>query len=205
VAAADGSSRWITGEAARADAHGLRAESQAVVVGAGTALADRPTLTVRAVATERQPMRVLLDAVGRVPAAGPLFDPALAATLVATTSAAPEEAVDAWQAAGAKVVVVPAVQGGVDLRAVLGVLGEHQVLQALVEGGPTLHASFVHAGLAGRLVTYVAGVTLGPDGLPMFRGDLPRTLADAPRWRLRDLRRLDDDVRLDFEPRRDGC
>src|SRR5437660_1377366 len=73
IAAADGTSRWITGDAARADAHELRADSQAIVVGAGTAIADQPTLTARAVERkpDRQPLRVLLDARGRVPATGP--------------------------------------------------------------------------------------------------------------------------------------
>src|SRR5262245_40828397 len=76
VATADGSSRWITGPAARADAHRIRAESQAVVVGAGTALADRASLTARDVdpPVDRQPLRVLLDGRGRVPATGPLFE-----------------------------------------------------------------------------------------------------------------------------------
>ncbi len=80
TAAADGTSQWITGPEARADAHRLRAESGAVVVGAGTALADQPTLTFRNLDFEEglvpaQPLRVLLDAAGRVPATGPLFDP----------------------------------------------------------------------------------------------------------------------------------
>ncbi len=120
TAAADGSSQWITGIEARADAHRLRAESQAVVVGPGTALADRPRLTVRDLdrPVDRQPLRVLLDARGRVPAEGPLFDVQLAPTLVVTTEAAPPAAVDAWRAAGAKVeIVLPGVDGhGVDLR-----------------------------------------------------------------------------------------
>src|SRR5256885_12437814 len=78
TAAADGASQWITGPEARADAHRLRAESGAVVVGAGTALADRPSLTFRGVdfgeaPTPAPPLRVLLDAAGRVPAARPLL------------------------------------------------------------------------------------------------------------------------------------
>jgi len=127
-AAADGTSQWITGPEARADAHRLRAESQAVVVGPGTARADRPRLTVRLDdhPSARQPLRVLLDARGRVPAEGPLFDPDLAPTLVITTEAAPAATVDAWRAAGAKVEVVgPGAGGhGVDLRAALTLLGE---------------------------------------------------------------------------------
>src|SRR2546421_705028 len=107
-AAAAGTSQWITGPEARADAHPLRAESGAVVVGAGTAVADLPALTWRNLEFEDdlvppQPLRVLLDAAGRVPAIGPLFDTALAPILVLTTSAADPEAKRAWKAAGAEV------------------------------------------------------------------------------------------------------
>jgi diaminohydroxyphosphoribosylaminopyrimidine deaminase/5-amino-6-(5-phosphoribosylamino)uracil reductase len=115
TAAADGTSQWITGPEARADAHELRADSQAIVVGAGTALADRPALTVREAGPpplERPPLRVLLDARGRVPAAGPLFEVARAPTLVVTTERAPSAAVDAWRAAGAKVESVASAPSG---------------------------------------------------------------------------------------------
>ena len=105
VAAPDGSSQWITGPAARADAHRLRAEADAVMVGAGTALADDPRLTVRLPGwAGRQPLRVLVDAAGRVGPGGHLFDTE-AETLVATTPAAPATAVDAWKAAGAEVLI----------------------------------------------------------------------------------------------------
>lgn len=201
VAAADGSTRWITAGEARADAHGLRADSQAVVVGSGTALADRPALTVRHAAVDRQPLRVLLDARGRVAADGPLFDPDLAATLVVTTDRAPRRAVEAWVAAGAKVeTVAPGVDGGVDPRAVLELLGARGVLQAMVEGGPTLHAALLRAGLVDRIVAYVAPTFLGPDGWPALAGPGPATLARARRWHLAAVARLGDDVRLDLEP-----
>ncbi|HEV8206823.1 MAG TPA: bifunctional diaminohydroxyphosphoribosylaminopyrimidine deaminase/5-amino-6-(5-phosphoribosylamino)uracil reductase RibD [Acidimicrobiia bacterium] len=202
TAAADGSSRWITGVAARADAHRLRAESQAVVIGAGTALADHPSLTARDVhpPVDRQPLRVLLDARGRVPAAGPLFDAALAPTLVVTTEAAPSEAVDAWQAAGAKVETVPAAAGGVDLEATLDLLGRRDVLQAMIEGGATLHGALLAAGLVDRLVAYVAPTVLGPGGLPAFPQPDLGTIADAEAWQLLSATTLDDDVRLEYEP-----
>ncbi len=206
VAAADGSSRWITGEAARADAHELRADSQAVIVGAGTALTDRPSLTVRLAAdpdanrAEHQPLRVLLDARGRVPAEGPLFDTALAPTLALTTSAVSPVVVDAWQAAGAKVEVVgPASDGlGVDLASVLALLGRDGVLQAMVEGGPTLHGALLRAGLVDRIVAYVAGAALGAGGRPVFDGPSPAALVEAPRFELLDARVLAGDVRLEY-------
>ena len=205
VAAADGTSQWITSEAARADAHELRADSQAVVVGAGTALADRPALTVRGVhvAPARAPLRVLLDARGRVLADGPLFDPALGPTLVVTTEHAGAGAVDAWRAAGAKVeTVAPGASGsGVDLAAASAVLGREGVLQALVEGGGTLLGAVVDGGHAQRLVAYVAPMLLGAGGVPGFAYAGPSTLADAPRWDIVDVTRVGTDVRIDLEPR----
>src|SRR4051794_4261143 len=204
IAARDGSSRWITGAASRADAHVLRADSQAVVVGAGTALADKPSLTARDVEppVARPPLRVVLDATGRVPPDGPLFDPALAPTLVVTTEAAPDAAHQGWLAAGAKVLTVPAATDGVgvQLEATLEVLGGLGVLQALFEGGAALSGSLVEAGLADRLVTYVAPTMLGRDGRPALDLAGPARIADAPRWRLIDVRRVGTDVRLDYEP-----
>ena len=201
--AADGTSQWITGADARADAHRLRAESQAVIVGSGTALADRPALTAREVEppVERPPLRVLLDARGRVPADGPLFDVAAAPTLVLTTDHAPASRVDDWRAAGAKVETLPAGgDGGVDLAAALDLLGRLQVLQALVEGGASVHGSLIGAGLADRIIAYVGGVVLGPAGRPVFDMPGPATIADAGRWRLTGVEPMGADVRLDYEP-----
>ncbi len=241
VAAPDGTSQWITGEAARADAHRLRAEADAVAVGAGTALADDPRLTVRLPGwSGRQPLRVLLDATGRTvtgptgrggpagatgstvaagrtgptgrtvtdprtgPAAhalGQLFDGA-APTLVATTAAAPRAALQAWTAAGAEVLVcpdAPAASGeaGVDLAFIAKSLGERGVLELLVEGGPRLHASFWEAGLADRLVWYLAPLVIGGDGAP---GLLPaagaHTLTAARAVRIETVDRLGPDLRI---------
>jgi diaminohydroxyphosphoribosylaminopyrimidine deaminase/5-amino-6-(5-phosphoribosylamino)uracil reductase len=204
VAAADGSSRWLTSDAARADAHELRADSQAIVVGSGTALADQPSLTARDAqnAPERAPVRVLLDGRGRVPATGPLFDADLAPTLVITTAAAAPGAVDAWRAAGAKVETVgaDAAGAGVDLGGALALLGREGVLQVLVEGGGTLLGSVLAGDHAQRLVVYVAPLVLGTRATPGFALAGPDTIAEASRYRLADLRRLGPDVRLDYEP-----
>jgi diaminohydroxyphosphoribosylaminopyrimidine deaminase / 5-amino-6-(5-phosphoribosylamino)uracil reductase len=205
VAAPDGTSQWITGPAARADGHRLRAEADAVAVGAGTALADDPRLTVRLPGhAGRQPLRVLVDAAGRVGAEGHLFD-GEAETLVATTAAAPAAAVDAWKAAGAEVLMcaaapvtvgggsgrallAPPVGQGVDLGDLARALGARGVLELLVEGGPRLQASLWAAGLADRLVWYLAPLAIGGAGAA--------TLADARRLRLASVDRLGDDLRV---------
>ena len=211
VAAPDGTSRWITGPAARADAHRLRAEADAVCVGAGTALADDPRLTVRLPGwTGRQPLRVLVDAAGRVGATGHLFD-GEAETLVATTPAAPAAAVDAWKAAGAEVLMCePTGWGGsggapaappvgrvaVDLDDLVRALGERGVLELLVEGGPRLQASLWAAGLADRLVWYLAPLAMGGKDAPGLLDGGAATLADARRLRLASVDRLGDDLRV---------
>ncbi|MFL6297492.1 MAG: bifunctional diaminohydroxyphosphoribosylaminopyrimidine deaminase/5-amino-6-(5-phosphoribosylamino)uracil reductase RibD [Actinomycetes bacterium] len=211
VAAPDGSSQWITGPAARADAHRLRAEADAVCVGAGTALADDPRLTVRLPGRSgRQPLRVVVDAAGRVEATGHLFD-GEAETLVATTPAAPAAAVDAWKAAGAEVLIceptvtvgggcggaLPAPPvGQVDLHDLTRALGERGVLELLVEGGPRLQASLWAAGLADRLVWYLAPLAIGGEAAPGLLGAGAATLADARRLRLASVDRLGDDLRL---------
>jgi diaminohydroxyphosphoribosylaminopyrimidine deaminase/5-amino-6-(5-phosphoribosylamino)uracil reductase len=216
VAAPDGSSQWITGPAARADAHRLRAEADAVAVGAGTALADDPRLTARlhrptggppwgspdpSGYLARQPLRVLVDAAGRVGAGGHLFDGA-APTLVATTPAAPAAAVEAWKAAGAEVLVCPdAPVGsggrGVDLAALAAALATRGVLELLVEGGPRLHAGFWAAGLADRLVWYLAPLVIGGDGAPgLLRGGGAPTLTAARPLRIASVDRLGADLRV---------
>lgn len=204
IAAADGTSRWITGDAARADAHELRADAQAVLVGAGTAIADRPALTVRDAAPKPRnaPLRVVLDARGRVPADGPLFDTHDAPTLVVTTDAADAAAVDRWRAAGAKVETVTAAADGkgVDLCATLQLLGRLDVLHVLVEGGAAVHGALLAAGLADHVVAYVAPGLLGAHGHAGYGVAGPDSIDGFTRWRLTGVRALGDDVRLDYRP-----
>jgi diaminohydroxyphosphoribosylaminopyrimidine deaminase / 5-amino-6-(5-phosphoribosylamino)uracil reductase len=204
VAAADGTSRWLTGEPARAEVHALRARCQAIVVGSGTAIADRPTLTARPATVDgapavRQPLRVVLDARGRVPADGPIADPGLAPTLVLTLDDELARVRGEWGRAGAEVqAVAPAPGGGLDLDAVLELLGARGVLQCLVEGGGRVLGACLAGGHVGRLVGYVAPLALGTRGRPAVDHPGPATLADAERWRLVDARAVGDDVRIEW-------
>ena len=115
--------------------------------------------------------------------------------------AAAPDAVDAWQAAGAKVETVGAAAngGGVDLDAVVLVLGQHGVLHTLVEGGGTLLGSVLAGGHAQRLVTYTAPLWLGTGGRSAFAASGPATLADASRYELVAVRAVGPDVRAEYE------
>jgi diaminohydroxyphosphoribosylaminopyrimidine deaminase/5-amino-6-(5-phosphoribosylamino)uracil reductase len=170
-AAADGTSRWITGESARADVHRLRSEVDAVVVGVGTVLADDPQLTVRP-DPGRQPVRVVVDSDGRTPADARVRDDA-AETLIVTARET----------------------GRHDLPALLALLRERGIVSALLEGGPTLAAAFLRQDLVDRVVGYVAPTLLGAG--PAAVGDLGvGTINDAVRLRLDEVTRVGDDVRL---------
>lgn len=198
LAAADGSSRWITGEAARARVHARRLEADAVVTGSGTVLADDPELTVRAVAAPRQPARVILDARGRVPVERKVFAPG-AEVLVATTAAASHETHVAWKEAGAEVVVLPARRGGgVDFGALLDDLGGRVWHELYVEAGATLASSLLRDDLVDRLELYLGPILLGRGGPDL--GDLGVTsMASARRFSVVDVDRVGEDVVVELE------
>jgi diaminohydroxyphosphoribosylaminopyrimidine deaminase/5-amino-6-(5-phosphoribosylamino)uracil reductase len=204
VAAHDGSSRWITGEAARADAHRLRASSDAIVIGAGTALVDDPLLTVRDPGYRgRPPIRVLVDATGRVPQTLRVFD-RQAPTLVATSELAPLERREGWRSAGAEVVVLEAEGGRVRIEALLQDLGKRDVQGLLLEGGPELAWSAVEEGLVDRLVLYLAPTVIGGRDAPTVlggRGFAP--VAEALSLRIRAVERLGEDLRVEADVHRD--
>ena len=180
VAAADGSSRWITGPRARADVHELRAGVDAVLVGIGTVLADDPHLTARTpdgALLASQPLRVVADTQGRTPATARVRD-----------AAAP-----VWVATAGE--LGRGLEGRLDLGVLLKELLARDVRSVLVEGGPTLAASLLRAGLVDRVVAYVAPALLGAG--PAALGDVGiDAIGAALRLDLDDVTTLGPDVRL---------
>jgi len=204
VASRDGTSRWITGEAARADVHRLRAASDAILVGAGTALVDDPSLTVRDPGYRgRPPLRVLVDARGRVPETGDLFDQA-ARTMVATTGAAPRDRREAWRSRGAEVVEYEPEGGNVPLLQLLADLGKRDVQSVLLEGGPTLAWSMVEDRAVDKVVVYFAPKLIGGEAAPGVlggRGFAP--IAQAVRLRVASFDRVGEDLKVEAHVHRD--
>lgn len=177
VAARDGSSRWITGDGARADGHRLRALADAVLVGTGTLLADDPRLTARTTGAQETDRTVGLRVVmGQTPV------PAHAAVRG-----------DGFLHLRTR-----------NVGDVLDELHGKGVRHLMVEGGPRISSAFLRAGVVDELFSYVAPLILG-DGAPAFPDLGVGTLADAARWELDDaggpgLQQFDPDVRLHLRP-----
>ena len=186
VAAADGTSQWITSEEARADAHMLRSEADAVIVGAGTLIADDPRLNVRDETIDlagREPMRVILDTGLRMSTTARMFDTS-GKILIFTTSAATDR-IEALASAGGEVVSVPAgPDGRVDIASVLLELGRRECNEVLVEAGPTLASRILASALCDELIVYFAPKILGADAKAMFQLDPLGRLEDALQFRI---------------------
>lgn len=198
TAAADGTSRWITGPTAREAVHRLRAERDAVLVGAGTLRADDPHLAVRGLDDVTQPLRVVLDPRAEVPLTARVLDD-VAPTLVVVA-----EGTDAARLtdAGVDVLAVPAGERGLDLAVLLAALHARGVHSVLLEGGAHLAASAVAADLVDEVVAHIAPALLGA-GSPVLADAGITTMTEALRLTTTDVARLGDDVAVTATVRRE--
>ncbi|MEV3871881.1 bifunctional diaminohydroxyphosphoribosylaminopyrimidine deaminase/5-amino-6-(5-phosphoribosylamino)uracil reductase RibD [Streptomyces sp. NPDC049906] len=193
TAAEDGSSRWISSAASRADVHRLRAEADAVVVGAGTARADDPHLAVRGVDGARQPLRVVVDTTGTAVRPGARVLDSAAPTLIAVAEDAPPPPHTA------ELVRLPRAAGGLSVPALLAALHARGVRSVLLEGGARLAGAFVAAGAVDRVVGYLAPALLGA-GPSALAGAGITTLADALRLDVTEAVRIGTDLRITAAP-----
>jgi diaminohydroxyphosphoribosylaminopyrimidine deaminase / 5-amino-6-(5-phosphoribosylamino)uracil reductase len=201
IATGSGESRWITGEAARAEVQRMRAEADAVMIGAGTARADDPELIARtAPPPPRQPLRVVLDTHFSLPRWGRLFASLDKAPLLVIGAAEGEpQRRAALEAAGARTAAVATGPGGVDIAAALALLSAEGVGRLLAEGGGQLAASLIAAGAADRLEWFRAPLLLGAEGRPAVGALTVVRLAEAPVWRRVALRELGPDLWESYE------
>jgi len=173
-----GRGRWLTGPEARRAGHRLRALSDAVVVGAGTARADNPRLTARGVGAKRQPLRVVCDSRLALPLTLRLFREGRG-TVVACGTKAPAARERALARQGVTVWRMTATRRGISPKGVLMRLRRAGCHDVLIEGGAALAESWLEAGLVDRIALFTAPRMLGNGGLAW-----PRAAADAWRWRV---------------------
>lgn len=199
IAGWDRVSRWITGEAARREAHRLRSEADAVAVGISTVLADDPELTVRLDPPwPREPYRVVVDSRGRIPLTARVLTAGHPGrTLIAVTDAAPIERVKVLGERGAQVLRLPSRDGRVDLSALVADLAQREVTALLVEGGGQLNAGFLEAGLVDRVVVFVAPMLLGGNRAPTPVAGPGRGLKEAFRLNGMTVRPVGEDLLIE--------
>jgi diaminohydroxyphosphoribosylaminopyrimidine deaminase / 5-amino-6-(5-phosphoribosylamino)uracil reductase len=191
----NGVSQWITSAQARHDGHAWRARSCAILTGAGTVLADHPTLNVREVDTPRQPNLVLVDSRLDVPPDAPVFGvPGRICTVFATT---PDAAKSAALAARNVHVVAQRQSSGdkVDLVAMMDALGNQHINELHVEAGHKLNASLIRAGLVDELLLYYAPRWMG-QGQPMADIGPFEVLSAIPALSIQSVQQLGPDLRV---------
>ena len=211
TALASGESKWITGEAARADVQRWRARSSAILSGIGTVLSDDPRLTVRLDSGEavhcmqddevpesadvHRPLRVILDSRLRTPAGSHVLDADAPSVLMHAADATVAPHLGATDR-----VALPVDGGRPDLHAVLAELARRNINEVHVEAGPTLGGALLAAGLADELLLYIAPVLLGDGARPLLQ--LPPPASMAQRWNLQvqDQRMVGADLRLRLRP-----
>jgi len=193
IATAAGQSRWITGERSREAAHRLRAEHDAVLVGAETALADDPELTVRLPGyTGPQPARVVLDSRQRL---SPVCKLARTAREIPTYLVATTPPLATLTTLGVRVLVVRAIgEDRPELKSVVARLEAEGLESLLVEGGGQVAASFLRCGLVAAIEWFRAPLVIGGEGRPAVGALGVAGLADAPHFRRVALRESGDDI-----------
>ncbi|PIE70490.1 MAG: riboflavin biosynthesis protein RibD [Deltaproteobacteria bacterium] len=197
IATRTGDSKWITGPSARRYVHEIRHYADGILVGAGTVMADDPSLTTRLPDIDGQdPVRIILDPALETPAdAKVLRQESDSGTIFI---AAPDVDVDRkklLESRGAKVLFIPMSASGFDLDTLLEAIGGLGITSLLVEGGSQVIGRFLRAGVADKLMLFFAPKLLGgDDGIPVTAGAGPEQMADAIRLDHLQVRRFDDDL-----------
>lgn len=194
IAARDGNSQWISCERSRDYVQTLRMQSDAILVGAGTALRDQPRLNVRNVALP-QPKRVIADSRLRLTPEMPLFSHTGGEFIVFHALEKPEGKAAALEKIGVKVIPCPGDDGKVDLYQALKALArDHGVRNVLCEGGATLNAALVHKKLADSAAVFIAPKILGGSGIAPMESATAYPLANSPRLVGAEIKTFDDDL-----------
>ena len=199
-----GDSRWVSGEESRLRVHGLRNQVDAIMVGVETVLADDPQLTTRLPQGGRDPLRVVVDSRLRIPLTSRIIQlKSEADTLIATTRQAPAESIAKLQDAGCEILLLPETDGRVFLPDLWRELGRRNIQSLLLEGGRTLAAAALKAGLINRLQVYIAPKLVGGATFSgLFAGEGCTLMQDALPLENLKVEKVGEDLLLTAEVKR---
>ncbi len=197
IGLANGDSQWISGPESRADVQNWRARSDVILTGIGTILADDPSLNVRNSENARQPGRVIVDSQWRMPASARLLG-LPGKVIIAGLDKNPIP--DALQKSGAECIAMPALEGRVDMRALLAELGKRGFNEIQVEAGATLCGTLIQQRLVDEVLIYQAPVILGGDAVSPFAAPRLDNMQDRVHLEWMDSRRIGKDLRLRLKP-----
>lgn len=198
IATASGESQWITGTVSLQNAHQLRHDYDAVLVGSGTVMADDPSLTAR-IPGGKDPMRIILDSSLSIPINSKvLSQKSDSITLIATTSKADKTKIQQIEEKGPKVLVLPENNGQVDLKALMEELGKMSISSVLIEGGATVNSSALKSGIVDKVIFFIAPMIMGgQDAISSVGGLCPKSLKSAIKLKDLRVRRSGDDFMIE--------
>jgi diaminohydroxyphosphoribosylaminopyrimidine deaminase/5-amino-6-(5-phosphoribosylamino)uracil reductase len=203
TALSNGSSQWITGDAARLDVQHWRAQSCAIVTGIGTVLLDNPSMTVRLPDPSRQPLRVIVDSRLQTP----LDSKMLAAEILQQSPVLiayaddVEQRASALSLAGAELLHLPGTNGKVDLTALMSALAQRGANEILLEAGQNLNGAFLEANLIDEFIFYYAPKLMGNAAHAMFVMPELSDMQQVKAYSITDVRQLGQDLRLRLSTR----
>lgn len=192
----NGQSQWITGPKAREATHQLRAESQAILTGIGTVLADNPQMNVRLPGINAKLTKYVLDTHGRCPLSAKIFEDGSPVVIFVGTHVS-DEKVQALLTRAQSVRRVPETDQGLDLNSVMTSIGADSINLVHVEAGAQLSGSLIQANLVDELVVYVGACLLG-SGQPLASLPQLQSMQEVRRFKLTSVRALDDDVEIRY-------
>lgn len=195
IADTSGRSRWISGKASRALAHGLRAEADAILVGVNTVLKDDPLLSVRSASFRRtQPVKIILDTHLRTPLNARIFSKASLGAVILATGAGETHPKFKALRSKAEMLRLPLKKSRVDLTVLLKVLGKRGIVNLLIEGGSEVIADALEKKVAHEIYCFIAPILLGGKEAPGSVGGLGFGLQKALKLREFRIQRVDEDL-----------
>jgi diaminohydroxyphosphoribosylaminopyrimidine deaminase/5-amino-6-(5-phosphoribosylamino)uracil reductase len=203
IAAYNGHSKWVTGEEARKNVHELRHQTDAILVGINTVLADNPRLTTRLeTGAGKNPVRVILDSELRTPLDALLTDCSQASTWIAAASDADPVRAKALEEKGVEILLLSRNEHGLDLKELLAKIYQKGITDIIVEGGSQVNSAFLREGLIDKFIVYIAPKILGGlHSLTPFAGSDPEGMGEAVDLRIEKIEQYGEDLCLTAYPK----